>query len=1032
MPTTIINCGQWHPELEQAFFDDIIKTKQADPLQPVVVLIGSRLLADYLLWRLSELGINSFNIRFVTFTSLGRDLSFDTILKDSRPDLPNLGDKIAVVKGLADISSSHYYDKIADHPGFHNALTNSFNDLDHAGIGRIDKSVSSFRTVDKFDALSHLRDNYLKIVSRFRTTIDNLRPNNPTESFQRFYGTENLYIFGLYDFSAVQRNLLRALPSDIELQVYMPFLTNIPALGYAKNGFSFFKSLIGECIVNDLHQSNIRSFGQHLFQYKRNEIQNNADDIAKLSVFRAFDRSTEIDGIVSRINEITLWNGLSPESIGVLLWNPDDYLLPLEEALDRAGLPHANLIGSLLNKVREGQTLTKLLKLVGRRLKRKDVVDLLSSVELNIEESCDPVMWELISMESGVVEEDQNGWRIALQIVKNRLTDQDHENKSQQNSIPIDQIDQFQLFIERIFDCLNKLPHKGSWGELAGGVLHLIDEFLIASDITFHIKDVISSLSDLDDISNVVKRDDFIEAVNSALGSVRTNRGRYRVDGVSICDRMTARGVRFDVLFIPGLVQGSVPVMPREDPILTDSERIRLNKLYSVNNDYPLPIKLARSDEEKMLFALAVDSAKERLYLSYPANQISGGSLLPSRFLLEMCRIVSGHSVGTDQLHAIPFFEDDSKKNPSFLKRLTDPHKFIDAWMDANLDASQRSHAYHELYSGRSDQFDRTIQALDSRRKGESFTVWDGVMSDEWNDKSQNGYAVTGLERYAQCPFRYLVQSIYQAEPWDEPELLIQPPAAAVGSIIHKVLEKFYQTVENSEDPRASISRIIIGLSDWAKRKWYAPESVWAMEFEFIRDRLTLFIKQQLEQDDPFIFEAAEKKVDREVKFDTFDNTISVHVRGKIDRIDFTVDRKALRIIDYKTGNSKPSKADKIQGGCNLQLPVYLKAMLPLHKSVDVNNCEAQYLHIDRQGNSTASILGGSTLKEREQEVGTVLKAITEGITSGTFPPFPYDAKKMCSTCQVSSICDKRSRKSVDYRLDDTRLSDLITAREVK
>ena len=72
----------------------------------------------------------------------------------------------------------------------------------------------------------------------------------------------------------------------------------------------------------------------------------------------------------------------------------------------------------------------------------------------------------------------------------------------------------------------------------------------------------------------------------------------------------TARGQSFRALFILGLNEGVFPRTIREDAFLRDRDRETLER----DLGFKVNPKLAGFDEEKLVFTLLVNAAKERLY----------------------------------------------------------------------------------------------------------------------------------------------------------------------------------------------------------------------------------------------------------------------------------------------------------------------------------------------------------------------------------------------------------------------------------
>ncbi|HHE47084.1 MAG TPA: hypothetical protein ENL08_05225, partial [Bacteroidetes bacterium] len=483
----------------------------------------------------------------------------------------------------------------------------------------------------------------------------------------------------------------------------------------------------------------------------------------------------------------------------------------MKHELDRAAIPFADTIGTSLDRTVEGRALMKLLNMSGRPLERRAVIDLISSVELRLSDpdepedgDPDPVAWEAVSAESGLLDGDLRRWLRALDRMEARLSEDINYAKRVSHLITTVQIRLFRGFIERIFSRLDELPAENSWSGFAAGAVAVLKNFLPANKITTMMAGGINDLSRLDELAGSTTRENFIAAVTHRLGSIRCKRGRYGVDGVTICDRMASRGLSFDLLFIPGLALGAVPATPREDPILNDEDRMKINRTQSAENHShsdqqqgSLPLKSARLDEEKLLFALAADSAEKLLVLSYPGRDLEGKDQLPSRFLLEICRVATGRPVATGQLDDLEFFEDDAGKPAAIdmLRRSTDPNRFMLDWVLANVPSSELGSALREIYGNGSNRYQRCLEVAVRRGSGDRFTAWEGILSDGSTSprrRARSRFSVTSLELFAQCPFRYFIRHLLEAEPWQEPELTLEPPPMAVGSLVHSVLEKLY------------------------------------------------------------------------------------------------------------------------------------------------------------------------------------------------------------------------------------------------
>ena len=61
----------------------------------------------------------------------------------------------------------------------------------------------------------------------------------------------------------------------------------------------------------------------------------------------------------------------------------------------------------------------------------------------------------------------------------------------------------------------------------------------------------------------------------------------------------------------------------------------------------------------------------------------------------------------------------------------------------------------------------------------------------------QRPYSLSALQRFAACPYQFLLATIYRLEPWDEPEPLVRMDPLTRGSLFHKAQAEFYRALQN-------------------------------------------------------------------------------------------------------------------------------------------------------------------------------------------------------------------------------------------
>ena len=276
----------------------------------------------------------------------------------------------------------------------------------------------------------------------------------------------------------------------------------------------------------------------------------------------------------------------------------------------------------------------------------------------------------------------------------------------------------------------------------------------------------------------------------------------------------------------------------------------------------------------------------------------------------------------------------------------------------------------------------------------------------EVGPRAPGTYAVSRLERYLECPFKYFAANVLRLEEERDHESGLTPQER--GQLLHAVFEAFFQrwrsagkgaiTSDLLEDALELFERTAeihldrLSPIDRAHERIYllgsavAPglaERAFAFEIEHGVGIVERLLEHILEG--TFVFRGA-------------DGPREVSLKVKADRIDL-LDDGTLRVVDYKTGRApKPSRS--------LQLPVY-------------SLCAQQQLAGRRGRDWTVSRAGYVAFREKNAfvSVGTNLeKALAEGerrvvdaitaIEEGRFPPAPEEPW-LCSRCGYPHLCRK-------------------------
>ena len=275
--------------------------------------------------------------------------------------------------------------------------------------------------------------------------------------------------------------------------------------------------------------------------------------------------------------------------------------------------------------------------------------------------------------------------------------------------------------------------------------------------------------------------------------------------------------------------------------------------------------------------------------------------------------------------------------------------------------------------------------------------------------RAASSYAVSRLETYLECPFKYYAAHILRLPEERDEQAWLTPQER--GHFVHAVFESFFaewQRLGHGAITTANVAEAMALFDIVAEGHLAAlPEGDRALERTLVLgsaaaagfgERAFAF---EIEDGIPLVERLLEYQLEGTFTFAAAGaadgGTRRVTLRSKADRIDLLQDG-TLRIVDYKTGRAPDRKRA-------LQLPIY-------------GVCAQQALD-GRHGRSwTVSRAGYIAFKEKVAftEVPNPLKALAEGqatlltvvdaIERGEFPVRP-DEPFLCTWCAYAGVCRK-------------------------
>ena len=117
-------------------------------------------------------------------------------------------------------------------------------------------------------------------------------------------------------------------------------------------------------------------------------------------------------------------------------------------------------------------------------------------------------------------------------------------------------------------------------------------------------------------------------------------------------------------------------------------------------------------------------------------------------------------------------------------------------------------------------------------------------------------YSLSALQRFATCPYQFLLATIHRLEPWDEPEPLVRMDPLTRGSLFHKVQAEFFRALRGArraaghapERCRQAVATLDAVLdrvaAEYAETLAPAIERVWHDEIGELRRDLGIWVQK--------------------------------------------------------------------------------------------------------------------------------------------------------------------------------------------
>ncbi|MFM8305174.1 MAG: PD-(D/E)XK nuclease family protein, partial [Actinomycetota bacterium] len=745
------------------------------------------------------------------------------------------------------------------------------------------------------------------------------------------------------------------------------------------------------------------------------------------------------------------------------------YARLLHEHFAAADIPTHGPRPATLRKSVAGRTLLALLRVRDGGYRRDDVCALFATAPVRERPGGPPVpgaRWDRISCQANVVAGPEE-W--VTRLARFRTDREEHlarraveagmlfapEAVDRAADHVTEHIERLARFVRELVDAT--VPPPPSWSALSTWALALLDRYLDprptdspvwpADELASYerVVECVHVLGQLDELGAPASTTAFVRALEDELDHSVGHGGAFG-DGVLIAPLGSLRGTAFDTVFVVGLVEGSFPPPPRDDPLLPDRARAAVEGLARCG-------ETARRERDDFLAALAV--APERVVTMPRADRRAGRAARPAPWLLESARHLAGRVVLASEL-------DPGSATACDAPWLEVVASFEAGLADAPLAGSLQEHHLRSLLGWKAaglalrrhplvrtePSFGTGLAAIDARsRRG--IGPWEGVIGrrDGLAPGSDQPLSATSLEQWAHCPFRYFLSRVLRVEELERPEARERLAGTDRGTLIHDVLQEFVEghpraTPDEpwSPEERAELHATTVAKCAAAEADGITGRAVW---WELDRAKLTREIDGVLDTDEWARVHDETVPYALELGFGTAGDALPpltlalpgsapVTFRGRIDRIDRSPDGSRILVFDYKTG--MPNELDDItvdpvMRGRRLQLALYATALARAFPTAEVG----AYYWFTREHEADA--FAGFTL---DDDVATrrdaVLTTIVGAIGTGCFPAYPgpdtFWGPDNCRFCAYDRVCPGDRVRRLERRRADPALRPIVMLAE--
>jgi hypothetical protein len=590
-------------------------------------------------------------------------------------------------------------------------------------------------------------------------------------------------------------------------------------------------------------------------------------------------------------------------------------------------------------------------------------------------------------------------------------------------------------------------PVEAAWGEWLQRLRALVPR-VIANPR--RVQAILHELGPLEAVGPVGLRE-VRDVLAPRLATLTSDPPRRRFGRVFVGTPHATRGRTFRIVFVPGLAERMFPQRIREDALLLDERRRAL--------DLPLATQPARAADERLQLTLAAGAASERLYVSFPRIEINESRpRVPSFYVLDVVRAMEGAIPASSAVAARASRAGGATlawPAPRDAATAIDDFEHDLSTMGALLasDAPQVKGRARYLYE-LSPELQRSLTTRWLRWHRRQWEPADGLVRVQPGTTAPalatqrlgaRPYSLTALQRFASCPYQFLIAAIYRLAPLEAPAPLQRIDPLTRGDLFHRIQALALRRMQQhgllplTDASLATAQKMLEWAVTEVDKEAYdtlapAIDRVWRDEITAMTRDLKIWLEHlavEGQEWTPERFEFAFGLDDTAGRDPSSAAQPAVvdgrfRLRGSIDLVERHRQTRLLRVTDHKTGRNRTTRGQTVvQGGKVLQPVLYglaLEALEPREKVFS-----GRLFFCTSAGNFDSYeiplALGDSARRGLE-----VLEIIDRSIEQGLLAARPD--RDACSYCDFQIVCGRQEERRT-RRKDPATFADLDALRKL-